>query len=183
MYDLYDIPKNLTMTFSEYYDSIDTFKAKYNELPSNMKLLTDAQVGLVYCLLLGEYANSRFANLSIDQANMRIFTTLYSYGPAYFKKKEIQTAITNLDLTRDLDIILAGTTAIYNSAANDGGLPTTQTSEELGFVDSQNTTKYRRSKLEGYANYYELISNDPTKDFLAKFKSIFAKYITNNLFI
>lgn len=165
----------LTMKFCEYYNTFDDFKTKYNAMPTFLKVLNDAQLEKVYYLLMGEYGNSSFANMSVEISNQRIFNTIYEFAPIYFKKREIQEAI--LALNMNSDDVLAGTTAIYNSAANDGSLPSTQTTNELGYIDNQNVTKYKRTKLEGYANYYDLLSNDPSKDFIAKFRPIFSKFI------
>jgi hypothetical protein len=172
--------RRLTTKFCEYYDSFDTFKAKYDELPSSLKVVDYSQLEIIYWLLMGQYANSDFANLSIGMANQRVFNTIYQYAPIYFKKRSITDAI--LALNMDSDDVLGGTTAIYNSAANDGSLPTTQTTSEIGYVDSQNVTKYKRTKLEGYSNYYDLLNNDATKDFISKFKPLFAKYIFPSLY-
>lgn len=177
---IYNNMRRLTYKFCEYYDSFDTFKSKYNELPAGLKVVTETQLEVIYYLLMGQYGNSSFGNLSIELANQRVFNTIYQYAPIYLKKRQITDAILALQL--DSDDVLGGTTAIYNSAANDGSLPTTQTTSEIGYVDSQNVTKYKRTKLEGYSNYYELLNNDATKDFLSKFKSLFAKYIFPGLY-
>lgn len=177
---MYNEMRRLTYKFCEYYNTFDAFKAKYDELPTTLKVITEAQLKVIYYLLMGQYGNSSFANLSIELSNQRVFNTIYQYAPIYLKKRQITDAILALQL--DSDDVLGGTTAIYNSAANDGSLPTTQTTSEIGYVDSQNVTKYKRTKLEGYSNYYELLNNDATKDFLSKFKSLFAKYIFPGLY-
>lgn len=173
--------QHIPMKFCEYYTSLNVFKAKYDELPAGLKNITADQVELLYYLLFSKYGNSRFANLSIDQANLSLWKTVYSEAKQYFKEKEIHDNICNFNLTTDLDIIVGGTTAIYNTALNDGSAPSTNTTTELGYVNSQNTTKYKRTKLEGLANYLSLIANDPTDRFLGKFKPLFEKLILNGL--
>lgn len=91
------------------------------------------------------------------------------YGPSWQKRLEIQQKL--IDLSDDE--IVKGTTAIYNSALNPGQTPSTQTLEELNYINSQNTTKYKKSKIEGYATLYSLIETDVTEEFIGKFKKLF----------
>jgi hypothetical protein len=91
------------------------------------------------------------------------------YGPAWQKRLDIQKKLMELSD----DEIIKGATAIYNSALNPSQAPTTQTLEELNYINSQNTTKYKKSKLEAYAILNELIKTDVTEAFIGKFKKLF----------
>ena len=98
------------------------------------------------------------------------------YGPAWEKRLEIQEKLRNLTD----DEIRIGSTAIYNTALNPSSSPTVQTLEELEFINSQNTSKYRKSKLEALASLYTLIATDVTEEFIGKFKKLFITIVEPN---
>ena len=91
------------------------------------------------------------------------------YGPAWQKRLEIQGKL--LALTDDE--LVKGTTAIHNSALNPSTSPSTQSLEELQYINAQNTTKFKKSKLEGYSSLYAIIETDVTEKFIDKFKKLF----------
>ena len=154
-----------TRTFADIYTKLDTFKADYKEngLPTT---LTDANLITLYYLLYARYGNSCIASSDENQFKYKLFSTIFMYGPAWQKRLEIQKKL--LELSDDE--LVKGTTAIYNSALNPSTSPTM---EELSYINSQNTTKYKKSKLEGYASLYVLIETDVTEEFIDKFKKLF----------
>ena len=66
-----------------------------------------------------------------------------------------------------------GTKAIYNTANNPGTEPSTGSLEELPYINSQNTTGYKKSKMDAYANLLALLDTDVTEDFIKKFGKLF----------
>lgn len=95
------------------------------------------------------------------------------YGPTWEKRLAVQKSIR--DLTAD-DIRL-GSKAIYNQAMNPSTEPSTSTLEEITYINTQNTTNYKKSPLEGYAMLLELLNTDVTKDFIDKFKVCFKTFV------
>lgn len=73
--------------------------------------------------------------------------------------------------------IYKGSSAIYNSAMNPATTPGTNTDEELNFINNQNVTKYKKSKLEGLAILSDLLKNDVTEAFLRRFDDFFKTII------
>ena len=59
---------------------------------------------------------------------------------------DLQNKIRNLSE----DEIRTGTKAIYNQALNPGTEPSTGSLEELTSISAQNTTGYKKSKLDAY---------------------------------
>ena len=68
------------------------------------------------------------------------------------------------------DEILAGTKAIYNHAFNPQTAPTTNTVDELEYINEQNTTTYKKSKLDGYALLWAILNDGVTERFLREFR-------------
>lgn len=157
-----------TRTFSDIFSSSERF---INEFESTVFSadISNINLDVVYYLLYARYGNSNIASSDENQFKYKLFSTIFMYAPAWAKKLDIQKKL--IELT-DEDIIV-GTTAIHNSALNPSQAPTTQTLEELTYINQQNTTKYKKSKLEGYAQLYALITTDLTEDFINKFKKLF----------
>ena len=89
--------------------------------------------------------------------------------------KEISSSKAIRDLTAD-DIRL-GSKAIYNQAMNPSTEPSTSTLDEITYINTQNTTNYKKSPLDGYALLLELLDTDVTKEFIDKFKVCFKVFV------
>ena len=157
-----------TRTFSDIYPSALSFKEGYME-SGITPTITTANAELLYYLLYARYGNSNIASSDENQFKYKVYSTIFMYGPAWQKRLEIQTKI--MSLTED--DITKGSTAIHNEALNPGTAPSSQTLEELSYINTQNTTKYKKSKLEGYSALYSLIETDVTEAFIGKFKKLF----------
>lgn len=157
-----------TRTFSDIWTKYEDFKAYYDAdyLP---KKITEQSLKTLYFLLYSRYGNSSIANSDENQFKAGVLATIFMYGPTWEKRLEIQDKLRALSENE----IITGGSAIYNSALNPGTAPTTQTTEELNFINQQNTTKYKKSKLEGYAMLTDLLQTDVTKEFLDRFKKLF----------
>lgn len=77
----------------------------------------------------------------------------------------------NIRQLQEQDLV-QGSKAIYNQASNPRQVPTT---EELAFINNQNTTNYKKSVLEGYSDLLMLLKEDITEDFLRRFRDLFIK--------
>ena len=148
----------------------------YNTL-NGVEVLTPEALALTYSLLYSRYGNSTIASFDENQFKYKLFSTIFMYGPAWQKRLEIQKNLMDLD---EEDII-KGTTAIHNNALNPSTAPSTQALEELNYISSQNTTKYKKSKIEGYATLYALIETDVTEEFIGKFKKLFITIVEPDL--
>jgi hypothetical protein len=73
--------------------------------------------------------------------------------------------------------LLRGGKAIYNNAMNPDGSPATQSLEELPRISSQNTTNYKKSKMDAYSQLWELLNTDITNEFINKFKICFKQFV------
>lgn len=157
-----------TRTFADIYGDLKTFTDDYknNGIPAK---LDDTNIQTLYYLLYARYGNSCIASSDENQFKYKLFSTIFMYGPAWQKRLEIQGKL--LALTDDE--LVKGTTAIHNSALNPSTSPSTQSLEELQYINAQNTTKFKKSKLEGYSSLYAIIETDVTEKFIDKFKKLF----------
>ena len=86
-------------------------------------------------------------------------------------------------------------TDINNHAFNPSTTPTTQSTSELEYIDQQNVSKgtdsrtisgtdskntgqtITKSKMDAYAQLWELVATDVTNDYIAKFKKCFKQFV------
>lgn len=157
-----------TRTFSDIFTSEESFKEEYtnNGIPTT---ISDVSLKTLYYILYARYGNSNIASSDENQFKYKVFSTIFMYGPAWEKRLDIQRKL--IDLSEE--DMLKGSTAIYNAALNPSNEPSTQSLEELQFINSQNTTKHKKSKLEAYSMLMDLIKTDVTEEFISKFKKLF----------
>lgn len=166
------IPQYDTKLFSEIWEDSASFLADYNGLGIPTTISTTNATTLYY-LLFAKYGNNPIANLDETQFKYKVMSLIFSYGPTWEKRLSIQQSLRTLT---EADL-LAGSKAIHNAALNPSEAPGTGTLEELGFINSQNTTNYKRSKMEAYGQLWDLLSTDVTSSFIEKFKVCFKQFV------
>ena len=165
--------------FSDVWGTAESFVDTYNEvgLPKTEYQLDDDTLKLVWILLIGRFADSTIKPYNTYGAfQVRFMSRVWQYAPAWKKELDIQNKLRELSLEEGSELYVGGS-AIYNSAMNPGTLPSTGTKEELDFINSQNVTKYKKSKLEGLALLTDLLKTDVTEQFLRRFDDFFKKII------
>lgn len=159
-------------TFSEIFPNVDKFVDEFMASPFS-SAINDHSRRILYYMLYANYGNSPISNSDENQFKYRVWSTIFMYGPTWEKRLEIQDKLRKLSE----DELMRGGKAIYNHAFNPGTEPTTGSLEELDYINDQNTTNYKKSKLEGYAILMELLKTDVSRDFINKFKSLFLKFV------
>lgn len=155
-----------TRTFADIFPDLATFE-------DNLSVIADAitikDKELIWYLLYARYGNSHIAMSDENQFRAAINSTIFMYGPSWEKRLEIQANLRNLT---EADMLTGGK-AIYNHSYNPSTAPTTSSLEELNTINEQNTTNYKKSKLEGYSMLLSLLETDVTEEFIGKFKKLF----------
>lgn len=179
------IPRYDTKLFCEIWEDSASFKTDFQASPfagcihyGEAKPSPETgnyndDVTLLFYLLYGRYANNPIANMDVNQWKMKMFSIVFQYGPTWEKRLDIQDRLRGLSEAE----ILQGGKAIYNSALNPSDAPSTASLEELQFINGQNTTNYKKSKMEGYAILWELLKTDVTGEFLSKFQKCFKQFV------
>lgn len=154
--------------FTDVYDSAESFLADYGVI-GLPKTISDTSATTLFYLLYGRFGNDIIASSDTNRFKYRLFSIVWQYGPAWEKKLEVQKKLRDMS---EADI-LTGSRQIYNNATHPATEPGTNTDEELDYIDSQNVTKSRKGKLEGYALLLSLIDTDVTQEFLNRFQKLF----------
>ena len=154
--------------FTDIYNSSDEFMADYKNigLPT---IISEPTATTLYYLLYGRFGNDIIASSDTNRFKYRLFSIVWQYGPSWEKKLEIQKKLRDMSESD----ILTGNRQIYNNATHPATEPGTGTDEELDYIDSQNVTKAKHGKLEGYALLLSLIDTDVTQEFLDRFQKLF----------
>lgn len=154
--------------FTDVYKSVEDFLADYKGcgIPTT---ISDNSVQTLFYLLYGSYGNDIIASSDINRFKYKLFSIVFQYAPNWEKQLEIQKKLRGL--TED-DIRL-GSRQIYNTAQNPSIEPSTDTTDELRYINNQNVTKNQRGVLEGYATLLSLLRTDVTQEFLNRFRKLF----------
>ena len=215
MNSAYMKPMYDTNLFCEIWDSSDSFLADYNNTGAEFTnqvptTISQENALMTYLLLFSRYGNNPIANYDVTQFKNKIFTIIWQYGPAWEKRLKMQEDIRNLTL----DEITKGTktdwtsdgsqsqtnsgsdTTINNHAYNPSTAPSTQSTNELDYIDQQNVAKgsdtrtisgsdskttgqtVTKSKMDAYAQLWELVATDVTNDYISKFKRCFKQFVS-----
>lgn len=167
------------ITFSELWETSDSFVQTYKEVgfPQDEEQLNDDTLKLIYLLLVGRFADSTIKPFNTFGAfQVRFMSRVWQHAPAWKKNLDIQKKLRSMSL-EDNSEIYKGSSAIYNSAMNPNTQPNTGTDTELNFINNQNVTKHKKSKLEGLAILSDLLKNDVTEQFLRRFDDFFKTII------
>ena len=161
-------------TFGEVFNSVHSFLEGYHYCGIPTTITDDTATTLFY-LLYAKFGNSPIRSNDSNIFAYRVYKTIFQYGPTWEKRLDIQEALREMSL-RDGELFL-GSKAIYNHASHDGSAPTTATLTELSYIDSQNTTNYKKSRVEGLASLMALLEKDVTEEFLNKFTKLFSQWL------
>lgn len=168
-----------TRTFAEIFDDYGSFKYYYQQCQYPKMLDSDdsnnkiSNLQTLYYLLYAKYGNSPIANYDENQFVYKVFGIVFQYGPSWQKRLDIQKKLREISD----DDLLKGAKAIYNHAYNPETQPGTQTLEELTYINDQNTTNYKKSKMDAYTQLWNLLATDVTEEFINRFNICFKKFV------
>lgn len=170
--DISMLPQYSTILFTDVWEDSQSFLDDYsdNGIPA---LIKTSSAETLYYLLYAKYGNNPIANRDVNQFKAKIMSIIFSYGPTWEKRLDIQAKLRGLT---DAEV-LTGAKAIYNQALNPSAEPGTGTLEELDYINQQNTTNYKKAPMEAYGQLWELLSVDVTTEFINKFKVCFKTFV------
>lgn len=162
-----------TRTFAQIFPSFVVFKEEYDANKLNVNLGQGISLEQLYYMLYAHYGNSHIAYTDENQFKYYMYSIIFQYGPAASKERYIQDTLMKLSD----DELLVGGKAIYNHSYNPSSAPGTSSLEELLTINDQNTTNYKKSKMEGYATLISLLKKDVLDEFIHRFKRLFIKVL------
>ena len=172
------IPQYSTMLFTDIWDDVSDFMTDFHNngiIDTTNQPITDANANTLFYLLYARYGNNPIANRDTTQFKYKIFSVIFQYGPTWQKELEVQQALRGLTE----DQLREGAVAIHNSAQNPSMAPATDAFDPLNYINAQSASKYKKSKIEGYALLLELLKTDVTESFLKKFNICFKRFVSS----
>ena len=162
------IPMYSTKKFTDYFVTVNEFIEEYNAaaIPTT---ISETSAKTLYYLLFSKYGNNPIANYDETQFKYKIWATIFQFGPTWEKRLEIQTRLRNMSEKE----MMSGAKSIYNTALNPDQTPDTSKTDELSYVSNQNVNKQTKSVLGAYAELWNMLRIDVTREFLDKFKDLF----------
>ena len=172
------IVNSCTKKFTDEFESYNDFLYYYLNcgIPTTIAYAdaaSNSSLKTLYYLLYAKYANNFITNLDENQWRYKVFSTIFKYGPTWEKRLDIQKKLRELTDAQ----LLEGAKAIYNHAFNPSTEPSTQTTDELPYINDQNTTNYKKTKMDAYTQLWNLLATDVTEGFLERFAPLFKKFI------
>ena len=162
--------------FCNIWEDVEDFLADYkdNGIPTT---ITDESATTLFYLLYAQYGNSTIASSDENQFKYKVFSTIFQYAPSWEKRLEIQKQLRGLSI----DELMDGGKAIYNQANHPNQAPTTDTLDEIPYINQQNVTKYKKSKIDAYTMIINLLKTDVTAELIDKFKKLFLTIVSPEL--
>lgn len=155
--------------FDEIFENASGFLEEYKK-SAFADAISDDNVTKLYYLLYARHGNDPIVNLDENQFKYRVWSTIFMYGPTWQRKLALQTSLQSLTD----DELMAASISISNHAVNPSTSPTTLTDEIFNYIDEQNVGKNKRGKIDAYGMLQELLREDVTIKFLAKFDNLFS---------
>lgn len=154
--------------FTDIYPTGESFLSDYktSKIPNS---ISDETVTTLYYLLYSRYGNSTIAASDTNRFKYDLFATIFSYGPTWEKRMDIQEKLRGLTDEE----LFTDHTIINNHSYNPSTAPSTSTLDELTTINEQNTQKGKRDKLSAYAMLIRTLWTDVTEQFLDKFQKLF----------
>lgn len=157
-----------TMTFADVWDEEATFLSDYqsNGIPTT---ITEDSIKTLFYLLYARYGNNPIANMDINQFKYKMFSVIFQYGPTWERRLQIQNSLRSMSEAE----LLSGAKTISNHAYNPSAEPTTGSTEEIDYINEQNTLSAKKGNVEAYAMLWSMLKTDVTENFLKQFQKCF----------
>lgn len=165
-----------TRTFSNIFKSEENFQNEWVNTPFSEQI-EDINISLIFYLLYSRYGNSNVASSDENQFKYKLFSYIFQYAPTWQKELQLQKEIRS----KSIEDFQLGNTNIVNNANNPSGAPSTQTLEELLYINAQNVSKTKRGLADGYALILSLLKEDVTENFIARFRNLFLTIVAPEL--
>lgn len=163
-----------TPLFTEVWSSEEEFVNDVRDSRVDVKISNENLI-LTYYLLYSAYGNTAIRYTDTMQFKYALFVNIFKFGPTWESRLDIQEKIRALT---EEDLIKGGK-AIYNSAVNPSQEQSTATLEELTTLNGQNTTTYKKSKIEAYQLKWDMLARDVTTDYVNTFSKLFLNILSD----
>lgn len=173
------LPRFNNKLFSQIFPDFASFKKVFDDdFDSYAKdCISATSLKALFWLLYSRYGYNPIVNQSEIIFKSKIVAITFQKGPTWERKLSLQKSLR--DLTED--DLLSGAKTIFNRAQHDEGEPGTDTNEYLSYINSQDVSKQKRSKLDALGYLQDLLKTDVTEEFLRSFAPLFSKFVSPSI--
>lgn len=170
------LPMYNTKNFTEIFPTFESFKDCFdNDFQSYAKDCIDADsLKTLYWLLFARYCSNPIVNYTVNLFKAKLVANTFQKGPTWVKRLSLQNSLRNLT---DEDL-LSGAKTIFNRALHPQTEPGTDTGEYLSYINAQDVSKIKRSKIDAYAYLNDVLKNDVTEEFIDSYAKLFSKVVS-----
>ena len=170
------LPMYNTKTFVQILPDFASFKKLFDEdFDQYAKdCITSTSLNQLYWILYSRYADSPIANLSESRFKAKIVAITFQKAPTWEKKLQVQTTLRGLTEAE----LQAGARTIFNLALHPETEPGTDTDTELTYINAQDVSKQKRSKLDAYSYLMDVLRSDVTEELIQSYAKLFSKFVS-----
>lgn len=170
------LPMYNTKTFSQILPDFASFKKLFDEdFDQYAKdCITSTSLNKLYWILYSRYADNPIVNLSEERFKAKLVAITFQKAPTWEKKLQVQTTLRGLTEAE----LMAGAKTILNRANHPEIEPGTDTDTELTYINAQDVSKLKRSKLDAYSYLMDVLRNDVTEELIQSYAKLFSKFVS-----
>lgn len=173
------LPQYNTKIFTDIFPDFNSFKNCFdNDFDSYAKdCIPSDYLKKLYWLLFSRYGFNPIINLTVDLFKAKVVAITFQKGPTWVRRLQIQSDLR--DLTDDE--LISGAKTILNKAMHDETEPGTDTDTELTYINAQDVSKIKRSKIDAYSYLNDVLKTDVSQEFIDSYAKLFSKFATPNI--
>lgn len=170
------LPRYDTQLFSDIYPDYASFKATFDEdfgLYAK-DCISEDSLKILFGILYARYGNNPIVNDTVDIFKAKLVAITFQKAPTWERKLALQKSLRDLSESD----LLSGARTLFNRALNPETPPGTDTDAELTYINGQDVTKQKRSKLDAYSYLNDVLKADVTEDFIQSYAKLFSKFVS-----
>lgn len=169
-------------TFKDIFPDVTTFTdflADEKIAPIVSSEITATVKIQLYYMLYAKYANTPIAKADGEEWLYDLVFTMNAYVPTFIKKDALQQTLRGYSV----DDVREGFKSIYNHAYNPSTKPSTDTDDELPYVNDQNVNKTKKNVIDALSSFWEMLHTNLWEELIRKFQKLFSKIVSpaNNI--
>ena len=170
------LPRYNTALFTDIFPDFAKFKEVFdNDFDSYAKdCIKATSLKTLYYLLYARYGSNPFVNYTTDIIKAKVVAITFQKGPTWERKLALQKTLR--DLTEDE--LITGAKTIFNRAEHPETEPGTDTDELLTYINAQDVSKQKRSKIDAYSYLQDVLKTDVTEEFILSYAKLFSKFVS-----
>ena len=165
-----------TKTFADVFPDFTSFKYcfDYDFQAYAKDCISENSLKTLYWILYSRYCDNPIVNYSEINFKAKMVSLTFQKGPTWERKLSLQKDLRDLTETD----LLTGARTMFNRAVHPETEPGTNTDEELDYINAQDVSKQRRSKLDAYSYLQDVLKTDVTEEFIKSYSKLFSKFVS-----